>query len=390
MTDCNLIRKGLMLSSFLIASASSSSIHGNHIRRGLQEDEDKVTKTEWPECIGKTMRECAGLVRRDARNHEIDNLVVKVVVPRTKEEIQQTYMKVGIAINIFNKVTGDKNDGMITYPFVWVSSTPGNTRELGPWDCSGDMSAWDCCQKIKEDVPDMDIHGNHIQCFAHLNDLVPDIDPDSPQVYHDENLHYMTFVYDELNSKYTKRIFTPEELVKIEEDRAARASGELGTLDDMLNGSPSLTVEELLTLEADLMEGTAAMGDAQNLLGDLENALEVATDDGNLASLSEEELNTSLSVEEGTQVGDILRAVRHKIYDYTSTGFVMDKYIWIYASHNGKVWRAPQVGGTFDGHEEALIDMPGYEDFKLRYTSSKVGTTDGTRARYLKWNEVNV
>ena len=55
----------------------------------------KVTKREWKECIGMMASDCATIVRRDAKRHEVPNLTVKVVVPRTAEEVQTTYMKVG-------------------------------------------------------------------------------------------------------------------------------------------------------------------------------------------------------------------------------------------------------------------------------------------------------
>jgi hypothetical protein len=88
------------------------------------------------------------------------------------------------------EATGDKNDGMITYPYAWVSAEDGQTRELGPWDCSG-LDSWTCCRKIRLSVPDKDIHGNHIECFAHENE----------PVYEEENLAYYTFVYAEASAR---------------------------------------------------------------------------------------------------------------------------------------------------------------------------------------------
>jgi hypothetical protein len=67
-----------------------------------------------------------------------------------------------------------------------------------------------------------------------------------------------------------------------------------------------------------------------------------------------------------TSLSEILWDVRHKMYNYAANNLVVEKYVWIYASHNGKVWTAPQIGEVFNGHKEYLKDVPGYEDYKLR------------------------
>jgi hypothetical protein len=84
-----------------------SGLRGASARgRNLQDDprQVKLTKTEWPECIGKRAKTCARIVRREAKRHEIKDLTVKVVVPRTKEEIRETYMKVGTSTFAHNNL----------------------------------------------------------------------------------------------------------------------------------------------------------------------------------------------------------------------------------------------------------------------------------------------
>jgi hypothetical protein len=67
-----------------------------HQQRFMEEvQQGLVTKTEWTECIGLHAKDCARIVRSDARRHEIKNLQVRIVAPRTKDEIIETYMKVG-------------------------------------------------------------------------------------------------------------------------------------------------------------------------------------------------------------------------------------------------------------------------------------------------------
>jgi hypothetical protein len=77
--------------------AAMGNTHGHH-QRFMQE---VVTKTEWTECIGLPAKDCARIVRSDARRHEIKNLQVRIVAPRTKDEIIDTYMKVGKLGNLW-------------------------------------------------------------------------------------------------------------------------------------------------------------------------------------------------------------------------------------------------------------------------------------------------
>jgi hypothetical protein len=104
--------------SLLSVTFASASYHNNvadyqtradmgntrgHQQRFMQEQgqQEVVTKTEWTECIGQTAKDCARIVRSDARRHEIKNLQVRIVAPRTKDEIIDTYMKVGKLGNLW-------------------------------------------------------------------------------------------------------------------------------------------------------------------------------------------------------------------------------------------------------------------------------------------------
>jgi hypothetical protein len=332
-------------------------------------------------------------------------------------------------VNALGQVTGDKNDGLVSYPFIWVSAEEGKTRELGPWDCSGD-DPWTCCRKIRISVRDVDIHGNHIECFAHENELVPDVRTDRA-VYEEENLAYLTFVYNGENKQYEQMIVPPTQVLELRAQKNATIVEEISALDSLLGDTiivdtsgdevtaplpdgaapvDAVTINELLQLEADLMGATDTIGDAQNLIGAIEREIEAVAMGADISTIldpqtpAEEELAAILGATEiplmaadettpeappkVTSLSDILRAVRHKMYDYAANNLVVEKYVWIYASHNGKVWTAPQIGGVFNGHEEYLKDVPGYEDYKLRYESNITNADEG--ARYLKWAEVDV
>jgi hypothetical protein len=76
--------------------AAMGNIRGQQQRFMQEEGEQEVvTKTEWAECIGQDAKDCARIVRHDARRHEIKNLQVRIVAPHTNDEIIDTYMKVG-------------------------------------------------------------------------------------------------------------------------------------------------------------------------------------------------------------------------------------------------------------------------------------------------------
>jgi hypothetical protein len=64
-------------------------------------------------------------------------------------------------------VVGRVGDGIVSYPFTWDDSTLG-TRMLGvdgKWNCQG-MSPQDCCDQIKQSVPNADTKGNYIECHV--------------------------------------------------------------------------------------------------------------------------------------------------------------------------------------------------------------------------------
>jgi hypothetical protein len=289
----------------------------------------------------------------------------------------------GIAVNIIGEVTGDKNDGMITYPYAWVSVEDGQTRELGPWDCKG-LDAWTCCRKIRLSVTDKDIHGNHIECFAHETELVPEVRTDRP-VYEEENLAYYTFVYAESSQQYEKRIYPSAEILAMRAMKNATLTDDVALLDSLVD-QETMTALELIQLEQQLMLASDAigLGDAQNLLGDMEDAILDAVCVPAEGDCGVDEIEDDASLQtvqvyvKSTALADIMLAVRHKIYDYAVANMVFDDYIWIYTSHNYKVWRAPTIGGAFTGHEEALKDIPGYEDYELRYVSN-ITESEGTR-----------
>jgi hypothetical protein len=142
----------------------------------------------------------------------------------------------------------------------------------------------------------------------------------------------------------------------------------------LLDDADTITAGDLIQLEKDLMLATDALGlaDAQNLLGVLEDAIVVSVCDHTAEDVGVNEIDDDASLllvevpMKSTAIADILLAVRHRMYDYAVTDVVLENYVWIYASHNYKVWRAPKIGGAFNGHEEYFEDVPGYEDYDTR------------------------
>jgi hypothetical protein len=205
-------------------------------------------------------------------------------------------------------------------------------------------------------------------------------------VYEEENLAYYTFVYAESSQQYEKIIYPSEEILAMRAQKNVTLTEDVALLDSLLD-EETMTALDIIELEKDLMLASdgIGLGDAQNLLGDMEDAILDAVCAQTEGGCGVDEIEDDSSLQQlevpvkSTALADIMLAVRHKMYDYAVTDMVFDDYIWIYTSHNYKVWRAPEIGGAFHGHEEALKDIPGFEDYKLRYVSNITESETGSR-----------
>lgn len=123
------------------------------------------------ECLHKHVDVCKDLIQQkvtefpslfDNRDH-LDYYVQEV---RTAE--QEEYYLVGLRTDVTEThVTGITGDGMVWYPFVWNDSVHG-PMEIGPWDCDvgTPLTVEACCNMIKTTVPNADVNGNHLDCYA--------------------------------------------------------------------------------------------------------------------------------------------------------------------------------------------------------------------------------
>jgi hypothetical protein len=93
---------------------------------------------------------------------------------KVREDTDNSYFKVGLRTNAQETgVAGILGDGMIFYPWDWCypdengDGTP-ECRQIGPWDCDvgTPLTVEQCCNMIKASVPNADVHGNYLECYA--------------------------------------------------------------------------------------------------------------------------------------------------------------------------------------------------------------------------------
>jgi len=92
-------------------------------------------------------------------------------------------------------VAGVDDAGNVEYNYPWCTadetSPEGYTcLDLGPWNCSGDVTWTACCDYAKADVTDrgiasVDLHGNSLDCY----DSPPPISEEDPVNYGRVKLH---------------------------------------------------------------------------------------------------------------------------------------------------------------------------------------------------------
>ena len=118
----------------------------------------------FPECEHTTFDDCLAII-----NSQIADLglsTIEVVVHEKRNADQEGYNKVVLIMNeLADRVIGQADDGIVTYPFQWNDKLLGK-RTLGvdgQWNCQF-MSAEACCEQIKSSVPNPDKKENYIEC----------------------------------------------------------------------------------------------------------------------------------------------------------------------------------------------------------------------------------
>ena len=249
------------------AATASASLRA---KRELQAS----TTTAWPECkiAALTPTECKSLIEEEVANHVIPGIFVKISSPRSDTVLAATVHKVGIPTNYQGIVVGRFDDGQISYPFLWESEN-GESREVGPWDCSN-LGALECCKKIQSDVTDPNINGNYINCFVTERGL---------EVEHDdfEGVKYFAMVYNVSSEMYERTQVSVEELEVEEAITKSSLDPALSQIESILYYQ-SVLYEDLIALVDILLVATRArdLGTAQNLVSDIDPVLRASEGPG--------------------------------------------------------------------------------------------------------------
>jgi len=149
------------------------------------EERELITKLVFAECVGMHFNQCKNVIdAAHAANPAAFDNVPYVTYHTVKARDQTTldhaaleadpdmlltidngdYMLVGLRTDLNETyIVGIEGDGIVTYPYKWCLDY-GNWVPIGPWDCSG-MLYDECCDSIKADVPEPDVHGNYIDCY---------------------------------------------------------------------------------------------------------------------------------------------------------------------------------------------------------------------------------
>eukprot|EP00970_Alexandrium_tamarense_P010519 scaffold2159_cov200-Alexandrium_tamarense.AAC.5 len=125
----------------------------------------------------KTIAECEALIQADVEANPAlfeDRASLNYVEHKVREDTDNSYFKVGLRTNAQETgVAGILGDGMIFYPWDWCypdengDGTP-ECRQIGPWDCDvgTPLTVEQCCNMIKASVPNADVNGNYLECYA--------------------------------------------------------------------------------------------------------------------------------------------------------------------------------------------------------------------------------
>ena len=120
--------------------------------------------------------DCRRLIGRELRQNALGDLV-KVNVENVV--IERTHVnEVEIAVNGQSQVIGRRNDGQVTYRFLW------NQHNIGPFNCLG-KSFEQCCELIRNEVG-VDTQGFDIGCFATQIEPTIHIQKDHKRIWYQE------------------------------------------------------------------------------------------------------------------------------------------------------------------------------------------------------------
>jgi len=122
------------------------------------------------ECVGLHVDECKQIIQDEVSlNPDIfeNRASLNCEVEKVREGQDSNYYLVGLRTNVDETgVVGILGDGMVFYPWDWC--TAEDCFNVGPWDCDvgTPLTVDQCCTFINASVPDVDVNGNYLDCYA--------------------------------------------------------------------------------------------------------------------------------------------------------------------------------------------------------------------------------
>lgn len=308
--------------------------------RLLQPKADDV-KQSWPECLGKTGRECLNIIRSSRGGMNFIKPVL--VLPRPIEDLKKNYFKVGIYTNFLEEVTGKNKDGKVCYAYPWTSQDTGIARDLGCWDCAG-MHALECCEMIKASVPDKDKNGNNLSCFFQEDHLVPDFSKVTDKSTLDgRTVPYWMMKFNKEVKVYVRVNLDQETVHTMRALKRLYLTRQVDAI-KVIEENRRVEFDELQELYTELLLHTATIMPAHSFLEEIADELQASTGDGQVLHVS----NDSYIMAILTKIREAMeRDLRLREMYYTP--------VYVFQSTSGVVGEVPKLGAQMMEVERRII-----------------------------------
>lgn len=308
----------------------------------LLEPKSEELPKEWPQCLGKTGLECLDIIRATRRGMNFIKPVL--VLPRPIDDLKRNYYKVGIYTNFLEEVTGSKKDGQVCYKYPWTSEETGEKRDLGCWDCAG-MHALECCNMIKQSVPDKDKNGNHLSCFFQEDHLVPDFSKLDDKDVDGRTMPYWMMKFNRELKVYVKVGLNQETVHVMRALKRLYLSRQIENI-KVIEESRRVEYDQLHKLYTELLLHTATIMPAHGLLEDIAKELNAH---------DQEEEGQVLRVANNSFVMAVLKKVREAMERDLRLRELYYTPVYVFQSTEGVVGEVPRIGTQMMEVERRVI-----------------------------------
>ena len=326
-----MMRKALLA---WMLSASASAKRSVRTNRSLQ-------TREWSQCVELAMspEECKELV--EVQSKQIPNVSV-VVVEQEDQNSQsyfQPYYQVPIHTNIYGQVScAFHNNGVVSYKFSWEPLV-GNSYSVPSINCAG-LGGVECCTQMKQQVKELDVQGNYLECHILQNPLVP------VWSQSDSTVTYQTDYWDEDSEQCLPEQMTPEQVQSLDKELEGSINSHIEVISSDILSHGTASCEQLQALEQTLLMDTRNF-DNNSGLQDMIQKLSCYNRFTTLAREVTEEHEDTLKLEDLTpELTLLVRKIQKALKDNVLKSS-LETTITILASSDGlHVLQAPTLGSV--------------------------------------------